>query len=81
MNNNTFNFSLIDIVPFKKGDTKMARIVCYCSYGFLVNLFTTEQKAVIIKEKAKNNNGNITNFVAVFYDNKENKFKYVVNDK
>lgn len=83
MDNNTFRFKLVDIKPFsKKGDnTKMARIIAYCSYGFVVNLFTTEEKANVIKEKAKTQNNDITSYVYVFYDNDKQKFAFVINSK
>lgn len=82
-NQNVFKFQLVDIYPFsKKGDnTKMARIVAYCSYGFLVNLFTTEEKAKQLKDKAKISNNDITQFVHVYFDNKKQQFAYVINIK
>lgn len=81
MESNVFKFKLIDVLPFKKGDSKMARLVVYCSYGFIVNMFTTEEKSKSIYEKAKLKNFDITEFVYVFYDNKTQKFAYVINTK
>lgn len=78
-NNSSFKFKLVDIVPFVKGDSKMARIICYCSYGFLVNLFTTEQKANELKLKSKESGFDMSKYVSVFYDNKAQKFAYVIN--
>lgn len=81
MQDNSFKFKLVDIVPFVKGDRHMARIVCYCSYGFIVNLFTTEEKANQLKLKSKEPNFDMTKFVNVFYDNKANQFAYIINIK
>ena len=82
MENNKFSFKLVDVVPYlSKDKKKMAKIVVYCSYGFIINLFSTEDKALFIKEKAKQKNDDITEFVYVFYDNKTQKFAYVINTK
>lgn len=77
-NNNTFNFKLIDIVPYVKGDKRMARIVVYCSFGFVVTLFCTEDKANKLKLKAREPNFDMSKFVSVFYDNKQQQFAYVL---
>lgn len=75
-NNSSFKFKLIDFVPYLKGDRKMVRIITYCSYGFIVNLFTTEEIANKLKIKSKENNFDFTNYVSVKYDNEKNNFSY-----
>lgn len=78
-NKNCFEFKLIEIKPFQKGDSEMARVICYCSFGYLINLFTTKEKAEILKEKSKQNNFNMNDFVNVFYDNSKQQFAYIIN--
>lgn len=81
-NNSSFKFKLIDTVNYvSKSGKKGTRIIAFCSYGFLVDLFTTEDKAKFIIEKAKLKNNDITEFVYVFYDNNNRKFGYVINLK
>lgn len=79
MNKNAFEFKLVEIKPFQKGDKEMARVVCYCSFGYLINLFTTKEKADKLKEKSRQNNFNMSDFVNVFYDNNKQQFAYVIN--
>lgn len=76
---NTFEFKLVEIKPFKKGDSEMARIICYCSFGYLINLFTTKEKAQKIQEKSKQSTFNMSDFVNVFYDNSKQQFAYIIN--
>lgn len=80
-NNSSFKFKLIDIVPYVKGDKRMARIITYCSYGFIVTLFTTEEVANKLKLKSKETNFDMTNYINVFYDNTKQQFAYVINSK
>lgn len=77
-NKSSFKFTLLKVQPFKKGDTRMARLVVYCEYGFLVTLFTTEEKAKTIQEKSKIKNNDITEYVSVYYDTNDNIFKYYI---
>lgn len=77
-NKSSFKFQLLKVLPFKKGDTRMARLVVYCEYGFLVTLFTTEEKAKTIQEKSKIKNNDITEYVSVYYDSNDSTFKYYI---
>lgn len=82
MNNKTFDFKLIDMVAFTtKGDKQMYRIIVYCNFGFVVNLFTTPEKAKLLMEKQKQNNFNINDYINVFYDNTKQQFAYIINIK
>lgn len=75
-NNSSFKFKIVDFVPYIKGDKKMVRIVSYCSYGFIVNFFTTEDIANKLKLKTKDSNFEFTNYVSVKYDNEKSNFSY-----
>lgn len=75
-NHCSFKFKLVDIVPYLKGDKKMARIITYCNYGFIVNLFTSEDIANKLKVKSKESNFDLTNYVSVKYDNNDSNFHY-----
>lgn len=82
MERNCFKFKLVDMKEFSKGDKNFYRIVCYCSFGFIVNLFTTPEKAMKLNEIVqKDKNTDISNYINVFYDNNKQQFAYVINLK
>ena len=74
---NTFKFKYIDYRTYVKDGTERAIITAWCSFGFAITLFTTAKKLVEIQDFTKKNNTNdITSFINVYYDIKEEKFKY-----
>lgn len=81
MINHSFNFKLVDVVPYVKGDKRMAKVVAYCCFGFTVNFYVTEDIANKLKLKSKDTNFNFTDYINVFYDNDKQRFVYVINSK
>lgn len=80
MAKNEFQFKLVDMKEFIKGDKHFYRIVAYCNFGFIVNFFTTPEKAMKLNDIVqKDKNNDISNYVNVFYDNKKQSFAYVIN--
>ena len=81
-NDNSFRFKYIDMKDFVKGDKKYVRIITYCSFGYIVNLFTTPEKALKLNDIIqKDKNYDISQYINVFYDNKSDKFAYIINIK
>lgn len=74
--NNSFNFVLLEVKPYTKNDKEFARIVLYCSFGYLVNIFTTKENAQKLIAKSKEDNFNVTKYINVYYDNSRNNFSY-----
>ena len=79
-NENVFNFILLEIVPYKKEQKELARVVAYCSFGFLVNFYTTSENAKKLLEVSREDNYNISNYVKVYYNNNKHDFAYVIKN-
>lgn len=79
---NSFDFKFLDCVPYERNDKHYSHIIAYCSFGFIVHLFTSVEKAkVIVDDIDKTKNTNITKYVKVYYDNKKQQFAYIINIK
>lgn len=76
----SFNFKLIDTTEYlsKKDNKIKALITAYCSYGFLVKIYTSKENKDKILELSKQNNFNLTNYVGIVYDNATEKFRYFI---
>lgn len=81
MENKTFKFKLIDMIPYKKGDVEKYRIITYCYFGFNITFYVSLEKAKMLMEKQKQNNFDINDYINVFYDNTKQQFAYIINIK
>lgn len=79
MSSSSFKFTLLDVSYYTKDNVKRSIITCYCSYGFIVRLFSTEDKGKKIIELSKNPNFDMTQYISVSYNSKEDKFIYLLN--
>ena len=78
---NTFKFKLVDCVPFAKGDKHYARLVIYVNFGYIINIFTTQEKGFnLMDECSKNKNFDISSKVKVYYDNTKQQFAYIIKN-
>lgn len=81
-NNSSFKFQFIERHNYTKENRQMARIVAYCSYGFVTYFYTSIDKAdKLMKLLEENKTKDMTKYVYVFYDNKTDKFRYIINFK
>lgn len=74
---NTFKFKYIDYRTYVRDGQERAIITAWCSFGYAVTLFTSGKKLIEIQDFIKKNNTNdISQFVNVYYNTKDNKFSY-----
>lgn len=77
---NCFSFKLVDIIPFtSKNGKSLYRVILYCNFGFVVNIFITSEKYNILSNLQKNEDFNINDYINVFYDNSKQSFAYIIN--
>lgn len=77
----TFSFKYVDTIAYSKDNKTSYRLVLYCNFGYIVNIFTNADVISKLNELSKDKDFDINNYIAVFYDNKKNAFVYFLNVK